>query len=43
LFKIISGNNQTLKLAGFLPMMGTARVRIHRAVTGGSAPLPYWT
>lgn len=34
LFKIISGNNQVLKLAGFLPMMGTERVRIHRTVTG---------
>jgi chromosome partitioning protein len=34
LFKIISSSNQQLKLAGFLPVMGNDRVRIHRSVTG---------
>lgn len=34
LFKIISGSNQQLKLAGFLPMMGNDNIRIHRSVTG---------
>jgi len=34
LFKIISGSNQQLKLAGFLPMMGNDHIRIHRSVTG---------
>lgn len=34
LFKIISGTNQQLKLAGFLPMMGNENIRIHRTVTG---------
>jgi chromosome partitioning protein len=34
LFKIISGTNQQLKLAGFLPMMGNDTIRIHRTVSG---------
>ena len=34
LFKIISGTNQGLKLAGFLPVMGSDRTRIHRTVIG---------
>jgi len=33
LFKIISGSNQQLKLAGFLPMMGSSHTRVHRSVT----------
>lgn len=33
LFKIISGPNQQLKLAGFLPVMGNDHIRVHRAVT----------
>ena len=37
LFKIISGTNQQLKLAGFLPMMGNDNIRIHRTVTGDVA------
>lgn len=37
LFKIISGSNQQLKLAGFLPMMGNDQIRIHRSVTGDVA------
>jgi chromosome partitioning protein len=37
LFKIISGSNQQLKLAGFLPMMGNDTIRIHRSVTGDVA------
>lgn len=37
LFKIISGTNQQLKLAGFLPMMGNDNTRIHRTVTGDVA------
>lgn len=37
LFKIISGSNQQLKLAGFLPMMGNDNIRIHRGVTGDVA------
>lgn len=32
LFKIISGGNQQLKLAGFLPVMGSEQVRIQRRV-----------
>ena len=32
LFKVISGSNQQLKLAGFLPMMASDSIRIHRAV-----------
>lgn len=32
LFKIISGSNQGLKLAGFLPMMANDNIRIHRTV-----------
>lgn len=32
LFKIISGPNQQLKLAGFLPMMANENIRIHRTV-----------
>lgn len=34
LFKIISGSNQQLKLAGFLPMMANDHIRIHRTVNG---------
>lgn len=34
LFKIISGANQGLKLAGFLPVMGNDRTLIHRTVIG---------
>ncbi|MBC7685998.1 MAG: ParA family protein [Bdellovibrionales bacterium] len=37
LFKIISGSNQQLKLAGFLPMMGNEQIRVHRSVTGDVA------
>jgi chromosome partitioning protein len=37
LFKIISGTNQQLKLAGFLPMMGNDNIRIHRTVSGDVA------
>lgn len=37
LFKIISGSNQNLQLAGFLPMMGNDTIRIHRTVTGDVA------
>ncbi len=33
LFKIISGPNQQLKLAGFLPMMANENIRIHRKTT----------
>jgi chromosome partitioning protein len=32
LFKVISGQNQALKLAGFLPMMATENIRQHRAI-----------
>jgi chromosome partitioning protein len=32
LFKIISGSNQQLKLAGFLPMMANDNIRIHRKI-----------
>ena len=32
LFKVISGPNQQLKLAGFLPMMAADHIRQHRAV-----------
>jgi chromosome partitioning protein len=34
LFKIISGSNQQLKLAGFLPTMANEHLRIHRTVNG---------
>jgi chromosome partitioning protein len=37
LFKIISGGNQQLKLAGFLPMMANDSIRIHRKVNGDVA------
>ena len=32
LFKVISGSNQQLKLAGFLPMMASDSIKIHRTV-----------
>jgi chromosome partitioning protein len=32
LFKVISGPNPKLKIAGFLPMMGSGRVRQHQSV-----------
>lgn len=34
LFKIISGPNRHLKIAGFLPMMAAGNIRQHRIVTG---------
>jgi chromosome partitioning protein len=34
LFKMMSSKNQQLKLAGFLPMMGSDHIRIHRTVCG---------
>lgn len=37
LFKIISGSNQGLKLAGFLPMMANDNIRIHRTVNSDVA------
>jgi chromosome partitioning protein len=37
LFKIISGSNQELKLAGFLPMMANDNIRIHRTVNSDVA------
>jgi len=37
LFKIISGPNQGLKLAGFLPMMAADHIRQHRSVNGDVA------
>jgi len=37
LFKIISGPNRQLKIAGFLPMMTAANIRQHRIVTGDVA------
>lgn len=37
LFKIISGSNQQLKLAGFLPMTGNDHIRVHRSVNGDMA------
>ncbi|WP_075354295.1 ParA family protein [Desulfovibrio sp. DV] len=37
LFKIISGPNQGLKLAGFLPMMAAEHIRQHRAVNSDVA------
>ena len=32
LFKIISGDNKNLKVAGFLPMMAAEHIRVHRTV-----------
>ena len=37
LFKIISGSNQELKLAGFLPMMANDNIRIHSTVNSDVA------
>lgn len=37
LFKVISGANQQLKLAGFLPMMANEHIRIHRTINGDVA------
>ena len=37
LFKIISGSNHQLKLAGFLPMMANDNIRIHRKINGDVA------
>jgi chromosome partitioning protein len=34
LFKVISSGNAQLQLAGFVPVMGTHTVRVHRSVTG---------
>ncbi len=35
LFKIISGPNKKLKVAGFLPMMSSDHIRVHRTVKEG--------
>lgn len=37
LFKIISGQNQQLKLAGFLPIMASDNIRIHRTTNADVA------
>lgn len=37
LFKIMSGSNQQLRLAGFLPVMGNEQLRIHRSVSADMA------
>lgn len=37
LFRVISGTNHDLKIAGFLPMMGNDHIRVHRQVSGALA------